>query len=209
MNRRTLVQAALLALAVSWPAVAGAQSKMLEPKTERATDTMKQAAQDAKGAISDSWLTAKTKIALFADERVAGSQVSVETMKGTVMLRGKVDSDAAKAAAESIAKGVEGVKSVKNELQVVPASARKTVKAADADISKMVQSRLSKDPQFAKVDVRSDAGVVILSGEVPTVVAGAKASEIARRVPGVRAVKNDLTYARSGASGAWILAARG
>jgi osmotically-inducible protein OsmY len=40
------------------------------------------------------------------------------------MLRGKVDSDEAKNAAEEIAKGIDGVKSVKNELQVVATSKR-------------------------------------------------------------------------------------
>jgi len=42
--------------------------------------------------------------------------------------------------------------------------------------------------------LRSDAGVVILKGEVPSLTASAKASELARQIPGVRAVKNELTY---------------
>src|SRR5689334_24688765 len=65
--------------------------------------------------MSDSWITAKTKIALFADSRVKGSDVSVATTDGAVIIRGKVDTDAAKQAAESIAKGIEGAKTVKND----------------------------------------------------------------------------------------------
>jgi osmotically-inducible protein OsmY len=46
------------------------------------------------------------------------------------------------------------------------------------------------------VDVRTDAGVVSLTGQVPTVGASAKASEMARGVPGVRSVKNELTFTK-------------
>ena len=40
--------------------------------------------------------------------------------------------------------------------------------------------------------MRTDAGVVTLSGSVPSINASAKASEMARAVPGVKAVKNEL-----------------
>ncbi len=63
-------------------------------------------------------MTAKTKIALFADARIKGSEINVETSQGSMIIRGKVDSDAAKQAAEGIAKGIDGVKSVKNDLTV-------------------------------------------------------------------------------------------
>src|SRR6266498_4208506 len=79
---------------------------------------------DDKTQMEDSWVTAKTKIALFADPRVKGREINVETKDSLVMLRGKVDNDEAKKAAEEIAKLVDGVKSVKNELQVVAPSMR-------------------------------------------------------------------------------------
>ncbi|MDP9132881.1 MAG: BON domain-containing protein [Nitrospirota bacterium] len=74
---------------------------------------------DEKMPMTDAWITAKTKIALFADSRLKGSEINVETAQGAVMMRGKVDSDAAKQAAEGIAKGIDGAKTVKNDLQVV------------------------------------------------------------------------------------------
>src|SRR5262249_18003508 len=131
--------------------------------------------------------------ALFADDRVKGTQVKVETKDGVVHLQGKVDSDAAKAAAADVAQGIDGVKSVKNDLQVVAPTERKAVAADANQISKTVESRLSHDAQLKKIDVRTDAGVVVLTGKVPTIVASAKASEMARGVPGVRSVKNELT----------------
>ena len=50
-----------------------------------------------KALVNDSWLTAKTKIALAADSRVKGRQIEVETTEGQVILRGKVDSDTGEA----------------------------------------------------------------------------------------------------------------
>src|SRR5690349_12536501 len=85
--------------------------------------------------MSDSWITAKTKIALFADSRVKGSDISVATTDGKVTIRGKADSEAAKNAAESIAKGIEGAKTVKNDLQVVAPSTREVVDGKDDTIT--------------------------------------------------------------------------
>ena len=155
--------------------------------------TTKSTTETAKVAISDSWITSKTKIALFADERVKTTQVSVDTKNGVVHLRGKVDSGEAKAAAAEIATGIEGAKSVKNDLQVVSPMARKVVDANDKDIAKAVESRMSKDANLKKLDVRTDGGVVTLTGEVPSIMVAAKASEQARMVPGVKSVKNELT----------------
>jgi hyperosmotically inducible protein len=192
---KTMTTATILtALLAAAPLTAGAQSKMEETK-----DKAKVMTQDAKTAVSDSWITSKTKIALFADERVKGTQVSVDTMKGGVVhLRGKVDSAEAKSAAGDIAKGVEGVQSVKNDLQVVAPSTRKMVDAKDEDIDKAVENRFSRDTQLKKVDVRVDAGVATLTGEVPSIMVSAKASEVARSVAGVKSVKNELTVRQAG-----------
>ena len=189
-----LLVAALVAAPLSVSAADKADSKM-----DKAQDKAKETTQEVKEAISDSWITSKTKIALFADDRVKGHEVSVETMKGDVFLRGKVDSEEAKAAASEVARAIEGVKNVKNDLQVVAPAARKAVDADDKQIKKAVESRFSKDPQLKKIDVRTDGGVVVLSGEVPNISVSAKASEMAHRVDGVKAVKNELrvTQARA------------
>lgn len=187
----TTTAAILMALVAAAPLTAGAADT-----ADKATKQAQTTTQEAKTMVTDSWVTSKTKIALFADERVKGTQVSVDTTKGVVHLRGKVDSAEAKSAASEIAQGVEGVKSVKNDLQVVAPTARKAVDAADSDVAKAVGTRLSKNAQLKKLDVRTDAGVVTLTGQVPTIGASAKASEIARGVPGVKSVKNELTFTR-------------
>jgi hyperosmotically inducible protein len=108
-------------LVVASVAVVGAATCVrAETTTEKVGRTATDAAHAAQTGIIDSWVTAKTKIDLFADERVKGRLINVETVQGAVTLRGKVDSDEAKAAAASIAQAVDGAKSVRSDLQVVP-----------------------------------------------------------------------------------------
>jgi hyperosmotically inducible protein len=150
---------------------------------------------DEKTLINDAWITAKTKIALFADSRVKGSEMNIETSRATVMIRGKVDSDAAKQAAEGIAKRIDGVKSVKNELQVVAPSKREAIDEKDEAITARVNEQIAKDSQLKKAGIhaQTNAGVVSLTGEVPDLMTSAQASWSAWQVPGVKSVRNDLT----------------
>jgi hyperosmotically inducible protein len=150
---------------------------------------------DEKTPINDTWLTAKTKIALAADGRVKGRQIDVMTTKNIVLLRGKVDSDAAKQAAEHITKMLDGVKSVKNDLVVVAPSAHEAVEEMDEAITTRVQKKIAKDSHLKKADiaVQTNAGIVSLTGEVKDLITSANASWTAWFVPGVKSVKNDLT----------------
>jgi len=150
-------------------------------------------AEDAP--VKDSWITAKTKLSLTADQRVKGRQISVETKEGQVVLRGKVDDGEAKAAAEEIASRIDHVKGVKNELQVVAPAHREVVEDNDEAITARVKKCFSKEAGLrkAKIGVVTNAGVVSLTGEVRDFSTSAKASWDAWKENGVKAVKNDLT----------------
>ena len=78
--------------------------------------------QTAGAYVDDSAITASVKTRMLDDERVAGTSITVETLNGTVMLSGFAKSQAERAAAESIARSVDGVKAVKNEITVRPAA---------------------------------------------------------------------------------------
>jgi hyperosmotically inducible protein len=185
-----------LAFLVAVPVAIQAQTatEKADMKAEQAADKTKGTVGKAKGATKDSWITAKTKIALYADDRVSGSDVNVDTQNGTVTLRGKVATTDQKRAAEEVARTVDGVTTVRNDLQVVSTTERKVVNAEDKDLKNAVQSRIKQDARLksADIDVRVDAGVVTLTGDVKDLGARARASEVARSVPGVRAVKNEL-----------------
>lgn len=70
-----------------------------------------------KDYAGDTATTSEIKAKLLADDIVPSRKVKVETTDGVVQLSGTVDSQAQSDRAESIAKAVDGVKSVKNDLK--------------------------------------------------------------------------------------------
>ena len=68
--------------------------------------------------FDDTAITAKVKTAIFNDASLKSNDISVETFKGRVQLSGFVDSSADIAQAGTVAKGVGGVTSVKNDLRL-------------------------------------------------------------------------------------------
>jgi osmotically-inducible protein OsmY len=68
--------------------------------------------------IDDSAITTKVKAAIFNDPALKVFQINVETFKGDVQLSGFVDSSQSVGKAGEIARGVKGVRSVKNNLIV-------------------------------------------------------------------------------------------
>lgn len=67
---------------------------------------------------NDSWLWFKTRAALLTTSDIRESTINVDVVNDVVTLRGTVETAAQKTKAEQVAKGIEGVKSVKNELKV-------------------------------------------------------------------------------------------
>lgn len=77
--------------------------------------------QETVGAyVDDAGITTQVKARLLDNKDVAGTSISVETLNGVVMLSGFAKSANEKATAESIARQVNGVKSVKNQIVVQP-----------------------------------------------------------------------------------------
>jgi osmotically-inducible protein OsmY len=68
--------------------------------------------------FDDSVITSKIKTQFAADDFLKSFQITVETYHGIVQLSGFVDSQNAIDKAGQIARGVAGVKSVKNDLVV-------------------------------------------------------------------------------------------
>ena len=74
--------------------------------------------QSTGQAIDDGVVTAKVKAKLIEDPVTKAHQINVDTFKGTVQLSGFVESDQARTRALQIARDVDGVKQVKDALQV-------------------------------------------------------------------------------------------
>lgn len=70
--------------------------------------------------IDDAAITTAVKARFFEDKDVAGTSISVETLKGTVMLSGFAKNALERNRAETLARGVKGVTAVKNEIAIRP-----------------------------------------------------------------------------------------
>jgi len=68
--------------------------------------------------VDDSLITTKVKSAVFGESTLKSSEINVETFKGVVQLSGFVSSESDVKKAMEVARGVSGVKSVKNDMVV-------------------------------------------------------------------------------------------
>lgn len=68
--------------------------------------------------IDDAAITTKVKTALLRDPVVGGLAINVDTYKGTVQLSGTAKSETERSKAAEIARGVDGVLGVRNDIVV-------------------------------------------------------------------------------------------
>jgi hyperosmotically inducible protein len=108
--------AVAVAAAFAIPAFAQkAEEKQSLPTAEERAGNRQEVSRSAAGAA----LTTKVKTALAKEEGLKTmTSIDVDSADGVVTLKGKVDSADMKKKAEAVAKKVDGVKRVKNELRV-------------------------------------------------------------------------------------------
>ena len=107
--RGVIASCIVLGFAVTLPATSAAQAQT----TPRPAPVVAADRDDAEEAIED-----RIEFRLETDDVTRKYDIDVEVDNGVVTLKGKVDTAEAKKKAEEIAKKVDGVKSVKNELTV-------------------------------------------------------------------------------------------
>ena len=71
-------------------------------------------------SLEDSWLWFKTKSALMTTSDLRDSTINVDVQNGVITLKGTVASAAQKTKAKQVADGIEGKKSVVDQLKVAP-----------------------------------------------------------------------------------------
>ena len=77
--------------------------------------------QETVGAyVDDATITTQVKARFVESKEVAASSIKVETLNGTVMLSGFAKNATERSEAERIARNVNGVRSVRNEILVRP-----------------------------------------------------------------------------------------
>jgi osmotically-inducible protein OsmY len=166
-----------------------------EPKTknESGEEAGAEKGKEGTGKKTVSSLILTVKLVLLGDPRLFPYEIEVEAGSDEVTLTGKVSSEAEKAAAADIASTVPTVKTVSNKLEVVKELPEFIAHKQDDIITRHVKERFAKSATVtaANFDVKTEQGVVSLSGAVRFQVIVLEAAEAARQVPGVKAVKTD------------------
>jgi len=149
----------------------------------------------AMSTPADAWITTKVKVSLATTEGVDPTEVHVDTVRHEVTLHGTVNTAAEKETAERTAKAIEGVTSVRNLLQVVPAKNEVAVEAKDDDIAVRVSAALAANASLkdSTISVQSvNKGLVLLKGNAKSLSDHLTAIEITRSVSGVRRVASEV-----------------
>lgn len=145
--------------------------------------------------IDDSAITTKVKSSLLADADVKGLDIKVETNKGEVQLSGFVDSQAQIDRAMSIARGVEGVNNVQNNMTLKTTETTVGEKIDDGIITTKVKGALVAEygVDSGDISVVTRDGEVQLSGFVNDQSQIDRATSVARSTEGVKNVINELS----------------
>jgi osmotically-inducible protein OsmY len=163
---------------------------------------------------SDAQLATAVQARFYQDDAIRGGAIDVSAQNGTVTLRGTVPSQETKQQALTLARSVQGVTSVDDELTVsttssVPGTSAGTERkpqetagtAGRADdaaqpgwIRTKIQAQyfLDDDIRPWNIDVTTAGGVVTLEGAVDDAEAKAEAVRIARATDGVTRVEDRL-----------------
>ena len=144
--------------------------------------------------VDDAALLTSVKSALAAESAEAAADVNVDVYRGEVKLSGFVDNENDRAQAVAAARGVEGVKSVKNDIAIGESSSAGEV-IDDSVLTAKVKTALIASPETKahQINVETRDGVVQLSGFVDSNSAKSAATSVAKSVTGVKDVKNELS----------------
>lgn len=104
-----------------------------ERDKERFSREAKESGRTVGTGANDMWLWVKTRFDLAAADDLRDSTINVDVDKDVVTLTGTVASAAQKTKAETVAKAVEGVKGVRNQLKVSSGNANANARPANSN----------------------------------------------------------------------------
>jgi len=146
--------------------------------------------------VDDAALLTSVKSALISNPVTEAGEINVDVNRGIVKLSGFVDTSKEKSEAAQVAKSVDGVKEVQNDIAIKAAGSTSTGEYIDDSmITAKVKTALitSPDTKAHQINVETEAGVVQMSGFVDSEKAKSAATTVAKSVTGVKGVKNELS----------------
>ncbi len=142
--------------------------------------------------MDDSTITTKINNEMVKDKVVKARQIDVDTIDGHVTLTGAVATPNESKRAAQIARGVRGVKSVSNNIQIGERSFGDIWD--DNVLSNKIKAKLIAEPEVRslKIDVDVYLGVVTLTGVVSSKYQRDRAIDISRRTDGIVKVIDNI-----------------
>lgn len=201
--------AALIALALSLPAQQATDAQLAAWIADDLCRDTRASATTASERLGSAGYTDDIKLARQVNARLAKSGthgVIVGVHAGEVKLHGHVADEARRAKASELAATVEGVRSVDNKLllpdeKAAPQAPRAEAPAEPAPVGPAIMGPvdfLTADGLAGRgIVVTVDGGIATLRGAASSSAASQYATVAALRVPGVRAVRSELTTRRS------------
>jgi len=166
----------------------------------RSVDNQIKITGDQPTANSDTWISMKVKSTLVFNRNVNAHKTNVYVKDGIVTLRGEASSQAQKDLTGEHAKSIEGVKGIKNELEIAKESSKPDEKTTgeaidDASITAQVKSSLlaHRSTSAMKTKVQTDNGVVTVSGVAKNAAEKSLVTKLAEDINGVKSVVNNMT----------------
>jgi len=159
------------------------------------------------GQPGDAWIQGKIETVYLLNRHLNSFTIDTDVKGGAVHLTGKVESNIDRDLAGELAKGIDGVVSVKNDL-VVAEHSRVTATEGhrpfgewveDATTTARVKTKLLTDKNIAglKINVDTKGDVVTLAGEVASSEEKQLAEQLARNTGDVKDVHNQLVIRRA------------
>lgn len=167
-------------------------------------------AADSSQPAKDSFITGKLEATYLLNRHLSVFSIHPETTNGVVRLTGTVDSNIDRDLAGELAKGIDGVTSVKNDLVVKAGASQAGNKSSgstrsfgeyvdDATTTAMVKTKLLADPNVKglKIGVETRGDIVTLTGKVGSAEQKQLAEKLAKNTSDVKSVKNQLVIDKS------------
>ena len=143
--------------------------------------------------MDDSVISTTIKTKMISDEFVKARHIDVDVLNGVVYLIGVVESSYQRRMAADIARGVDGVRRVENQLLVGKTTLGQVLD--DTVLTSKIRTELLKDPDIrsTNIDVDTNNNIITLTGIVKSQKEKEKTLYIVQKVAGNRQVVDNLT----------------
>ena len=150
--------------------------------------------KSAGETIDDGVISTQVNTALVGDSLTHAHNIDVEVFKGRVQLNGFVGSNAERNQAVALARKVNGVNAVDNNLLLRGEKRTTGESTDDAALTGKVKSALTADERTKahEINVETQHSVVLLAGFVGNTASRNAAGDIARSITGVKKVDNQI-----------------